>query len=144
MSESNPNTTVQILKRDLKLLKQISTFTGISESEIVKNFIVELWLKTSDHFLKAIKSGDLIGYQVEIKAGIKIPMVSGQYAIPLDTAKEITDAKNLELAEQQFKQLDSEKAERKKAWDKQFPLKPLITVKKDFEIPVHSLKIAKR
>ena len=111
---NNPYSTVKVLKRDLKLLKQVSLFTGISESQIIKDFIVKLWMSTNQNFQKCIETGLFLGFEVNIESRVKNPTVSGQYQTAMDTPQAETDKKNEELASEQFSKLDATFEDRRK------------------------------
>jgi hypothetical protein len=138
----NKISSVQLTENNARELRTISVFSGIPQSQIISEFIEDLFRKFRPFIFKAIKTGNYINYDVNLKAELnEVDMVTGQFPVPFDTTIE-EDAeiksKTFDEIEKQFSRLDRQKEENKKIFrkclDSNFPQDPEETKPKEPKI----------
>jgi hypothetical protein len=114
MDEKENPSSVQLSAPAHFQLKRIASFTNLNQSTICEDFIQKLYNAMHRHMLKALETGELITYSIDVHAGIGIQTTSGQFPVPMDM--EETEVEKIRDAriEREFAQLDKEVEQRKK------------------------------
>ncbi len=100
-------TTVKISQYASKQLSLISDFSGKPKGQIIEKFILELFHSFYGQVNESVNSGAYVDFDYSIKAFPKADLVSGQYAVDINTPREVTDEINFNLATDAFKALDN-------------------------------------
>lgn len=111
-------TTVQLTTNDARQLKMVSVLSGVPQTQIISEFIEEIFRKFRPLTFKSVATGERISFDFQVTAKPEVDLVLAQFPCAMDAPREETDPKMMEMLEAGFNRLDRAKEERKKVFAK--------------------------